>query len=94
MSDKANQAICELYDFAANDLCEFVRNQQQMEKSKEAYFRYVECLNRDAKLRETIKRRYGVMGVHFPEVAPELAKRLSPLNKRSSEDIRQELKLW
>jgi hypothetical protein len=96
MSEKANQAICRLYHQAVYDIKSFESNQREMEQLENSYFRYAECLERDLQLRQRIKRRYGLMGVHFPSefVSPETAKKLSPLDKIPSGNIRKDFKLW
>jgi hypothetical protein len=96
MSAKANQAVCSLYHQTVYDIREFVNNQKKMEKLEDSYFRYAECLQVDLRLRERLRRRYGLMGVHFPSefVTEETAKKLSPLDKTSSGEVRKDFKLW
>ena len=96
MSDKANQAVYTLYQQTVYALREFARNQKEMDKLESSYFRYAECANQDLRLRQQIRRRYGLMGVHFPKefVSPEMAKKMSPLDKTNSGIIRDQLKLW
>jgi len=96
MSATANQAICELYHRTVYDIRAFNQNRKEMDSLRDSYFRYTECARIDLALRDTIRCRYGLMGVHFPSefVSPETAEKLSPLNKTSSAAVRKTLKLW
>jgi hypothetical protein len=96
MTEKANQAVRTFYDLTVFDLRSFEKNRKEMAKLEDSYFRYAELLRLDLQHREKIRRRYGLLGVHFPNefVSPELAKQLSPLDRTSSGRIRQDLKLW
>jgi hypothetical protein len=95
MSAKANQAVCNLYHLAVFDIREFAKNRREMAKLEDSYFRYGKLLRLDLEHRERLRRRYGLLGVHFPSefVSKELAKQLSPLDKTSSSEVREELKL-
>jgi hypothetical protein len=96
MSAKANQAVCRLYHQTVHDIRGFISNQKETEKLEDSYFRYNECLHLDLHLRERLRRRYGLMGVHFPSefISPEIEKKLSPLDKIPSGEVRKTLKLW
>jgi len=94
MSAKANQAVCTLNRLAAFDLRTFAKNRREMIKLEDSYFRYSELARQDLQHRESIRRRYGLLGVHFPKVSPELAKELSPLDKVNSSEVWEELKTW
>ena len=96
MSEPANQAICEIYDRAVHTIRDFENNREEMEELQTAYFRYKDCQKRDLQLRERIRRSFGLLGVHFPGefVSPETAAKLTPMNKKNSEEVRAELKLW
>jgi hypothetical protein len=96
MTDKANQAICSLYEVTVYDLKRFVDNQREMKKLQEAHFRYTDCVQMDLHLREKLRRRYGMMGIHFPSqfVSPAMVKQLSPLDQMNSAEIRKGLKWW
>jgi len=96
MSAKANQAICTLYRQTVFVIREFASNRKEITALEDAHFRYCELVRKDLELREILRRRYGLMGVHFPNqfVSERLAKQLSPLDQVSSGEVRKELKLW
>jgi hypothetical protein len=95
MSERANQAICNIYHRTVFDIKAFAKNKRELDGLESSYFRYVDLARLDLQLRNRIMRRYGLLGVHFPTefVSPKTAKQLTPVDI-SSGDVRKTVKVW
>lgn len=70
-------------------------NEKELKKLSDAYFRYRDLLHEQQQIRALILKIFGVLGVHSPNVTPDLARLISPA-PITSLDVREELhlKLW
>lgn len=89
----ANHAIYSMYRRFLRECRRLRANERELKKLSDAYFRYRELLHEQQQIRILILKIFGVLGVHSPDVTPELAQLISPCPVTSLE-AQEKLKLW
>jgi hypothetical protein len=91
--ETANHAINCLYQEFAYRCRRLRANDEEMGSLSRAYFRYRELLNQRQGDCDRLLKIFGVMGVHAPDVPPEV-RHLIFRKPATSSEIRKQLKQW
>jgi hypothetical protein len=92
MSSRSTHAVLSLRRRFQHECEQFTRNQMEMEKIEDAYFRYRGLLHEQEETRRNIVRIFGTLGVQSPDVSRKFAEAVALPDSRT---IRQDdLKLW
>jgi hypothetical protein len=94
MTGTVNHAICELSGDAYCACVQFHKNHIEMKKLEQEYFRYRELIEAQMRLRGRIMKILAILGVHFPEISPELGKLIDPAQIPSSDLRKKHIRLW
>jgi hypothetical protein len=75
--------------FQQDDACDLIgRFTEILDEMNKADVRYRDLLQEREQIRSRIMKLFGVLGVHFPEVSPELGELICP-DKTTSSEYRQ-----